>query len=370
MKANSRTQTFLRESAPDARGARGRPAPNAAPRPRCAPSATTRRPPSAAPRRSRPRSAGPRCTAAAGSPGCTRAPRSRPSHPTERRRSRTFQPTRSAGPRVLKTRRGTGPGPLHPGPYRRAGRPGRGAGAQRTAIAPGSPATRRPTTGAGDEPGAVRVDRDEQPAGRRRVADQAPAPGRHVRGVRREAVRVLAVAAAAAGHGAVVAQQVLDAVDRRHVRRDDLGRDAALAREAVQVAEQAEARDVGHRVRARLDRGGRRGRVQRRHDLDRLGEDVVVRRAALARRDDRADPERLREHEDVARPAARVRDHRARVDDARHREAVLRLGVVDRVPADERRARLRARPRGRRAGSRAARRRRAARAGTRRRSSP
>ena len=48
---------------------------------------------------------------------------------------------------------------------------------------------------------------------------------------------------------AVVAQQRLDAVDRRHGRRVDLGGEAALAGQVVQVPEQPEAGDVGHRVR-------------------------------------------------------------------------------------------------------------------------
>ena len=62
--------------------------------------------------------------------------------------------------------------------------------------------------------------------------------------------------------------------------------------------------------------------------------------AALERGRDRARAERLGEHEHVARAPAGVGEDRARVDGAGDREAVLGLGVVDRVPADDRGARL------------------------------
>ena len=104
------------------------------------------------------------------------------------------------------------------------------------------------------------------------------------------------------------------------------------------MAQQAEARHVGHRARTRGDRRRRGARVQRHHHLDRPRQKRVPGAAPLARRRDRPHAERLREHQRVAGAAARVRDHPRRIDDTRHREAVLRLRVVDRVPAHHRRA--------------------------------
>ena len=76
---------------------------------------------------------------------------------------------------------------------------------------------------------------------------------------------------------------------------------------------------------------------------------TVVARAALARGRDHADAQRLVRKSASPGRAPSLRAHLVGVRDARDRQAVLRLGVVDGVPADEARAR-RARTSGRRAG--------------------
>ena len=112
------------------------------------------------------------------------------------------------------------------------------------------------------------------------------------------------------------------------------------------VAEQAEAGDVGQRVRAR--RAGLLGGagVERRHDLDRRARrgpgEARPRLSAVAIV---PAPSGLVSTSTSPGAAARVGQHRARVDDARDREPVLRLRVVDRVPADDRGARRRHRVR-------------------------
>ena len=94
--------------------------------------------------------------------------------------------------------------------------------------------------------------------------------------------------------------------------------------------------------------------VERRHHLDRRARPAPAsaspRLIAVATA---PGAERLGQHERVARPAAGVGEHRVGVHGAGDREAVLRLGVVDRVAADDARARPRRRRRRRRAGSRA-----------------
>jgi hypothetical protein len=80
---------------------------------------------------------------------------------------------------------------------------------------------------------------------------------------------------------------------------------------------------------------------ERRHRRHAPREQVVVAVAALARGRDRADAERLREHEHVTCARPRVRDELARIHGAGDRHPVLRLRIVDRVPADDRDPRLR-----------------------------
>ena len=65
-------------------------------------------------------------------------------------------------------------------------------------------------------------------------------------------------------------------------------------------------------------------------------EQPVVDDAPLAGRHDRADPERLGQDQQVAGTATGVRDHLVGMDEPGHRQPVLRLGVVDRVAADDR----------------------------------
>ena len=231
-------------------------------------------------------------------------------------------------PPVLKTGWATGPGPLQAG------------GAREVAIiAPRWRRARRRRSRRRSGPAArtrprVRPRRAARPTSSRRTRGAA-APPRH-RGERRERLGVVAVAAAAARDGVLALEQRQHAVDRRHGRRVDHRRDAARAPERVQVAEQPEAGDVGHRVRAGRARRGGCAVVERRHRRDREGEQVVVAQAALARGRDRADAERLGEDEHVARARPRVGDQLVGMHGAGDRHPVLRLGIVDRMPADDR----------------------------------
>ncbi len=81
-------------------------------------------------------------------------------------------------------------------------------------------------------------------------------------------------------------------------------------------------------------------RVERGHDRDAALDQLGRGEPALERGRDRSRAERLGEHERVPGASAGVGQHGARVDDPRDREAVLGLGIVDRVPADDRGAGL------------------------------
>ena len=125
-----------------------------------------------------------------------------------------------------------------------------------TEIVPGSPAARRPTT----QPSIAAPVRHggEQPAGGHRVAQQPPPRLGHRLGPGGEALGVGAVALRAARERLLALEQREHAVDRRDGGGVDLRRDAARRRQLVHVAEQAEARDVGERVRARRRAPARR----------------------------------------------------------------------------------------------------------------
>jgi hypothetical protein len=111
----------------------------------------------------------------------------------------------------------------------------------------------------------------------------------------------------------------------------------------VQVTEQAEARDVGQRVGAGGARLLGRAFVEPGHHADRPLDQRVVREPALDRRGHGAGAERLGQHQHVALAPPGVREDRAGIHDAGDRHPVLGLGVVDRVPADQRRPRGRGR---------------------------
>ena len=85
----------------------------------------------------------------------------------------------------------------------------------------------------------------------------------------------------------------------------------------------------------RRDRRGRRLGVERRHHRHRARQQRVVGLPALAGGHHRARAQRLGQHQRVAGAAARVGDHAVRVHGAGDGQAVLGLGVVDRVPADD-----------------------------------
>ena len=264
-------------------------------------------------------------------------------------------------------------GRAHVGVDRRPrGRPGRGrdrasARAQRTAIAPAravhEPADPRPGTAAACSGG----ERDEQPARGHRVGyEPAARLGHAVRRTSRTPRR---------GRGCAAYPRR----PRRHRGRTRSSSTPSIAgtasasisaarplasRELVQVAEQPEAGDVGHRVRP--GRARRRGAVavERRHHLDRPV-DRGAGDAALDRGRDRARAERLGQDERVAgagrrRSSARHRARRSRSPTTRTSAPGPRSSARRRS-----RARRRRRPRRRHEGSRAAPPRRAARARTR-----
>ena len=192
---------------------------------------------------------------------CPRA--SRPAKPrtTSRSRPRTTRWTTPTS-RVTFPRASTAPGRSASGTTDRRRRGGRRRRRARNRPARGRPATSSP-------PDVVAsVTRPRAPGGyvrRRRSRSRRP-----TRALRRLPPDTRP-ASASSSH----------AVDDRDRAPVDLGGEAALARQLVQVAEQAEAGDVGHaRVRPRPARR-RRAAVERRHDVDRRGE--RARRPAASR---------------------------------------------------------------------------------------
>ena len=126
------------------------------------------------------------------------------------------------------------------------------ASARRRATRPGSPATRRPIDQPSISACALGRDGHEQAAGGHRVAHEpAPRLG-HVRRPGRERVSASARLRREPPASALVAGEQLEhAVDGRHgARRRPAAASPLASRELVQVAEQAEAGDVGERVRA------------------------------------------------------------------------------------------------------------------------
>src|SRR5215211_1540897 len=108
----------------------------------------------------------------------------------------------------------------------------------------GDRAVRTVDEAADDRAGEAVGGGDQETSRGRRVAQQPAAPFGYAAVPGREAVGVVAVAAAAARDRLVVGEEVLNAGDRGHSFRVDLGSDAARTRQRVQVAEQPEAGDV------------------------------------------------------------------------------------------------------------------------------
>ena len=120
-----------------------------------------------------------------------------------------------------------------------------------TAIAPGSPSTRRPTTAPGSSPARAGSTATSRPpevvASHTSRARHGATPAAKVR----EAVGVLAVAAGCRPTAARSSSSSASTPSSAGTAAASTSRrEAALAREPVQVAEQAEARDVGHGRRA------------------------------------------------------------------------------------------------------------------------
>ena len=204
-----------------------------------------------------------------------------------------------------------------------------------TAIAPGSPSTRRPITA----PAARRRARDRprraaRPTSSRRTrAARATAPRRRRRTRSRPRTRGCGGCRPTAARSS--SSTARDALERR----DGAGLDRAATplsrarpcrcpsrpKPVTSVMAEAPGRD---RRRARLV-------VERRHDRHRARQQRVVGLPALARGHHRAGAQRLGQHQHVADAAARVGDHAVGVHGAGDGQAVLRLGVVDRMAADD-----------------------------------
>ena len=121
-------------------------------------------------------------------------------------------------------------------------------------------------------------------------------------------------------------------VERREGGGAETDPDAAPVRRLVRVTEQAEAGDVGDRVRRERpqDLGG--AVVERRHPTSRF-------RQVAFRCEYEPGAERLREEDGITRLSAALDPDAVRMDGADDRQAVLRLGVPNRVAAGEDRAR-------------------------------
>ena len=178
--------------------------------------------------------------------------------------------------------------------------------------------------------------RDEQSARRLWVV------GKCLRDLRRHARDVrpgeVPVATIAPGDHAALGQLERAGQGGKLIRLQDRAH-SAPGGELVHVAEQAEARDVGHGVRCERPNQVCGVPVQLEHRLDRsverVGRSDPV--ALSLEHDPRA--EGLRQEEDVARPRARLGPDRVRMDGSDDGEAVLGLGVPDRVPSGEDRSR-------------------------------
>ena len=144
------------------------------------------------------------------------------------------------------------------------------------------------------------------------------------------------VAPSAAGDRCLVGirQQLDHAIDRGHRPGHHLGRQPRALRHLVQVPQQAKTRHVRQRAGARLDSGLGRLAVELRHHRDRLIQGRL--QAALDRRRHGPRPQRLGEHELIPGTTGSVCEEPIGVGDASDGQAVLGLGVVYRVAADDR----------------------------------
>ena len=115
----------------------------------------------------------------------------------------------------------------------------------------------------------------------------------------------------------------------------ELDPDAAPLRHLVRVAEQAEARHVGDRVRVERPQHVGRLAAEDRHRPHRRLEPLLVTPSLARGVEEHPRPERLRQEERIARPRAALRPVAVRVHGADDGEPVLRLVVAQRVAAGE-----------------------------------
>ena len=126
----------------------------------------------------------------------------------------------------------------------------------------------------------------------------------------------------------------------RHLRRRKLHVHAAAGGHLAQVAEQAEARDVGAGVDAHGQHGFGGVAVQGRHHVGRLAGDRGLDEPALDRRGDDSQPDGLGQHQHVAHLGAAVAQHTVGVNRTGDRQAELGFGVLDGVSTEDGNARL------------------------------
>jgi hypothetical protein len=136
-----------------------------------------------------------------------------------------------------------------------------------------------------------------------------------------------------------LARGVERAVDRREALGLQPDAHTAALGDLVRVAEEAEAGDVGHRVRLEPAQHVSRLVVQRPHPANRALQLLRAGLTALVAAHDQAGPERLGQEERIAGHSAVLRPDAIRMHGPDHRESVLRLGVADRVAAREQAAR-------------------------------
>src|SRR5579862_7395288 len=103
----------------------------------------------------------------------------------------------------------------------------------------------------------------------------------------------------------------------------------------AQVTEQAEAGHIGRRMRARGERGVLGRFVQRRHELRDLAQLACRDPSLFDRLRGDAEADRFAEYEPVAGARVRVRERRSGVYGPDDAQAVLELGVLDGMAADD-----------------------------------
>ena len=177
--------------------------------------------------------------------------------------------------------------------------------------------------------------RGEQPTRGLGVAGQQRQGGLDGRVERRVRVGRLAIAARAA-RDASLANELERVREQRKRGAVELDLQPRGRGELARVPDEAESRDVRHRVGAARAQGVRGVPVQRCHRRDCRGDRLVRRASGLEGVGDHAGSERLREHEDVAVAGAAISPDGIHLHGAGHGQTVDRLGRDDRVAAEDR----------------------------------